>query len=220
MDVAEALDELARLIASSPHNLVSRAERAHVRDRHVEEAVLMAGVLDLAPGTRWMDLGTGGGLPGLALAILHPEVELTLVDSVAKKTAAVAAFATGLGLANVRVVTGRAEELAQNPPHRGRYDGVVSRALAELIVAAELSRGFVSDDGVVAAVKGPRWREEAARAEGGLRRLALELDSVLPVPGAARPTWLVTMRATGPCPPEYPRRVGVPKADPLGGART
>jgi 16S rRNA (guanine527-N7)-methyltransferase len=214
------LDRLAALIGTSPHNLVSRAERAHVRSRHVEEAVLVAAVLPLESGQRWLDLGTGGGLPGLVLAILHPEVTFTLLDSVAKKTRAVAEFAATLDLGNVTVVTGRAERVAHDPAHRGRYQGVTSRALADLVVAAELSRGFVDTGGVVAAVKGPRWSEELERARAGLTRLRLRYEQSAEVGGAARPTWLVTMRATGPCPREIPRRDGIPRAQPLGDART
>jgi 16S rRNA (guanine527-N7)-methyltransferase len=219
-DADARLDRLAALIGDSPHNLVSRAERPHVRARHVEEAVLVGAVLPLASGQRWLDLGTGGGLPGLVLAILRPEISFTLLDSVAKKTRAVLDFASVLGLANVTVVTGRAERVARDVAHRGRYQGVISRALADLVVAAELSRGFVDTGGVVAAVKGPRWPEELDRARPGLARLRLRYEQSLEVVGAARPTWLVTMRATGPCPREIPRREGVPRAQPLGDART
>jgi len=213
---AEALSRLVSLLAASPHNLVSRRERTTLAEVHVPECIGVATVLDPAPGSAWLDLGTGGGLPGLVLAIVRPDVHWTLVDATAKKVAAVQGFIAELGLRNARAIAGRAERLAREEAHRERYDGVVSRALARLVVAAELSRGFVRDGGVVAAVKGPRWREELAEAEPAMGLLRLQHVGVTPVPGAVRRTVVVTMRADGPVPPAYPRRDGLPASAPLG----
>lgn len=214
------LDRLATLVAASPHNLVSRRDRSVVREVHVEEARLVADVLPLTPGSHWIDVGTGGGLPGLALAILAPETSWTLLDSVRKKARAVEEFATELGLANVAAVAARAEVLAWDPAHRERYDGALSRALGRVDVVAELSRGFVRPGGLVAAVKGPRVGEELPALERVRGRLALEDVHSVALPDAPRGTWLVTMRATGPAPRTYPRRDGVPRASPLGEADT
>lgn len=211
-----AYDRLADLIASAPHNLVSRRERATVRDVHVPECLAVGQLLDPAPGDRWMDLGTGGGLPGLVLAVAWPEVEWTLIDATAKKVELVRGFARTLGLHNVRALAGRAEVLARREALRGCYDGVVSRALARLVVAAELSRGFVRPGATVAAVKGPRWREELDQARPVLADLRLRYVSTTPLPTAARATCLVTMRADGPPPAAFPRRDGVPRSQPLG----
>lgn len=177
----------------------------------------MGDLLPLAAGQRWLDLGTGGGLPGLVLALQGPGVAWTLVDSVRKKTDAVQEFVRVLGLTNVRVVRGRAETLARDPAHRGSYDGVVSRAVAPLPTLLELSRGFVREGGMVAAIKGPRVEAELAAAEPALRQLRLDDVHRHPIPSAARPTLLVTMRAVGRPPPDFPRGDGVPRSTPLGG---
>lgn len=211
-----ALSRLVDLIASSPHNLVSRRERGTLARVHVPECAGVARLLGPAAGSSWVDLGTGGGLPGLVLAILRPDVSWTLVDATAKKVAAVQGFADELGLENVTTLAGRAEQLARDPDRRGRYDGVVSRALARLVVACELSRGFVRPGGVIAAVKGPRWREELAEATPALPELRLSAVATAAVPGAVRASVLVTMRADGPVPAAYPRRDGLPAAAPLG----
>ena len=124
------LVRLAALIASSPHNLVARGDRPRILETHIDECVRLAKVLPLQPDSSWMDLGTGGGLPGLVLAVLRPDVRWTLVDSVGKKVAAVRAFASDLALSNVTAVRARAEALAHDADHRAAYDGVTSRAVA------------------------------------------------------------------------------------------
>lgn len=211
--VPEPLQRLATLIAQAPHNLVASGDRADLLQRHIVECEAVAAHLD--PSGRWMDLGTGGGLPGLVLAYRHPDTEWVLVDATAKKVAAVQRFAAALALENVTVVHGRAESLAHEPEHRGGYQGVVCRAVAQLPILVELARGFLAPGGMLAAMKGPRWRAELQGAQAAIRlmRFADVRGSRLPLPD--RSSWLVTMRADGAPPPNYPRRDGIPKQQPL-----
>lgn len=218
-DAEQQLQRLAGLIAGSIHNLVSRGDREDVYGIHVRECVAYAPALGLAAGQRWIDVGTGGGLPGLALAILAPDVSWTLVDSVRKKTDAVQAFATELGLNNVVVINGRAEELAHEAALREQFDGAVSRAVAPLATLTEVLAGFVKPQGRLVAAKGPRWPDELEAARGAMDMLGLTEERVVPIPDAARRTWLVMMRREGSLPRQYPRRAGLPKAHPLGGTR-
>jgi 16S rRNA (guanine527-N7)-methyltransferase len=209
----EPLRRLAALIADSPHNLVARGDRAEMLQRHILECDLVAARMQ--PAGRWMDLGTGGGLPGLVLAYRYPDVAWVLVDATAKKIAAVRSFADALGLDNVTAVHGRAESIAHEPAHRGAYQGVVCRALAQLPVLLELTRGFLGADGQLVAMKGPSWRAELQRAAVAMRvlRFADVHSEELPLPD--RSSWVVTMRADGPPPVGYPRRDGLPKQQPL-----
>lgn len=211
------LERLAFLLAHSEHNLIASGERTLVRERHIDESVAILPGLPVRAGSRWLDLGTGGGLPGLVLAILRPDVEWTLVDATAKKVRAVEGFGDDLGLSNVEVAHGRAETLARLPTFRESFDGVVSRAVARLVVVAELSRGFLRPGGIAAAVKGPRWNEELEEARRGLDELHFTDIHSEAVRDTVRPTWLVTMRADGPAPRRFPRRDGIPLARPLGG---
>jgi 16S rRNA (guanine527-N7)-methyltransferase len=211
------LTHLGELIAGSPHNLVSRRDRALVVDEHIPEAVAVATHLPMEPGARWLDLGTGGGLPGLVLAVLAPEVEWVLLDSTRKKIAAVREFADELGLRNVTAIAERAEVLARDAGHRGRYDGVVARAVAPLAVLCELARGFAAPGGLLVAVKGPAYDAELSGAASALRQLRWVDVHTERVTSTSRPTWVVRMRAEGAPPARYPRDVGVPRARPLGG---
>jgi 16S rRNA (guanine527-N7)-methyltransferase len=206
---------LAELIAGSPHNLVSGAERQRLGTVHIPEAAALVPLLGIAPSTRWLDLGTGGGLPGLVLATLVPDARFVLLDATAKKVEEVRRFAAALALDNVEPRAGRAEELARADGFRAGFDGVVARAVAPLATLLELARGFLGDGGVLAAVKGPAWRAELAEASAAMALLRWELDRVEEVTSAERPTTLVRMRAVGPPPKGFPRRTGVPKQDPI-----
>lgn len=219
-ELAARLDRLAALIAGAPLNLVSRRDRLRVRETHVEESLRVGEVLAPDAGSRWLDLGTGGGLPGLVLAVRFPAVSWVLLDSMRKKVEAVAAFAHELELPNVMVVRGRAEEAAREEDHREAYDGVVSRAVASLPTVLELSRGFLRSGGVIAAVRGPDADAEVASARRAVHVLRLRDVHSQAIDHAVRPTVLVTMRADGRPPRPYPREVGVPAAAPIGMGRT
>jgi 16S rRNA (guanine527-N7)-methyltransferase len=151
-----------------------------------------------------MDLGTGGGLPGLVLAGAFPSVSWTLVDARAKKVSQVAAFASILGLTNVTTVHARAEDLGGIGEARGGYDGVVSRAVGSLLETVALARAFVST-GEIIAIRGPGALTDARNLESAAARLHITLDGVERVDGTIRPTWLVRARGRGPVPNDFSR---------------
>lgn len=197
-------EHLGRLIAESSVNLVSRRDRSDVRRIHVDECLLLAERLHPRPGERWMDLGTGGGLPGLVLAAAFPRTQWTLVDARAKKVDRVRQFAESLALANVQAVHGRAEDLATAADHVGAYGGVISRATGSLQQTAILARAFVTT-GAVLAVRGPRATDDVAESGRLLADLGLLVDAVEQIDGTIRPTWLVRLRGQGPVPADFPR---------------
>lgn len=108
-------------------NVISRKDIGSLYEKHVLHSLSIAAVVDFVPGTRILDLGTGGGFPGIPLAIFFPEVEFLLADSIAKKLKVVEAVAEGIGLKNVTTRHTRAEDIRNQ-----KFDFVVSRAVAPL----------------------------------------------------------------------------------------
>jgi 16S rRNA (guanine527-N7)-methyltransferase len=185
----DLLRRFAQLVAASPHNLVSKRARGELETRHVPESVAVAQLLPEGP-RRLLDVGSGGGFPGLVIAIVRPELEVHLLDSTTKKTAFLRQTADDLGLDNVTVHTGRAEELATGPL-AASFGLVTARAVAALARLLPWTVPFLTEDGVLYAIKGERWREELDEAADALRRhrarvLATPDDlesTVLPVDG-------------------------------------
>jgi 16S rRNA (guanine527-N7)-methyltransferase len=113
-------------------NLISRKDEEHAWDTHILLSVSLLFLVRFPEGGKILDLGTGGGLPGIPLSILLPGCSFTLVDSIRKKTTAVAAMAAALGLPNVSVVNARAEEINHLPQHGNIYDIVTARSVTDL----------------------------------------------------------------------------------------
>lgn len=210
------LGRFAELLREAPLNLLSRRDRELVWERHVGESVKVSEQLTLESGEHWLDIGTGGGLPGLVLAILYPALRFTLLDARGKKIAAVRGFIEALALANVEAVVGRAEALAWEAAWRAQFDGVISRAVGRLTTVVELSRGFARPGGQIVAIRGGRVGEELQSLRSTMDLLAVRDVQIAPIPGAARQTRLVKMRAQGDPPAGIPRPDGVPAARPLG----
>lgn len=219
-DQRHRLDRLARMIADSPHNLVSARDRGLLASVHIPECVFIIEALPAGDGDHWIDLGTGGGLPGLVGAIMRPHVGWTLIDARKKKIAAVDGFIEDLDLVNARAVSGRAETLAREEEYRGLYDGVVSRAVARLDIVAELGRGFLRPRGRLEIVKGATVDQERGYFQRAAGRLRLRENHTHAIGDGERGTVLVSMTAIGGPPRNIPRRDGLPQTSPLGGGRT
>jgi 16S rRNA (guanine527-N7)-methyltransferase len=155
--IEATLERFAALVAASPHNLVSRSARAELLSRHVPESVALARLLP-AGALRLLDIGSGGGFPGIVIAAVRPDIDVHLMDATAKKTTFLAEAAASLGL-RVEVHTGRAEAL-RNGPLVGSFDVVTARAVAPIARLLPLALPFLRPTGVLYAVKGDRWREE------------------------------------------------------------
>jgi 16S rRNA (guanine527-N7)-methyltransferase len=167
-------------------NLVSRRDTENLWSAHLLHSVSILFVMGLPATAKVMDLGSGGGLPGIPLAILRPDLRFVLVDSIAKKTAALSTMVSELGLQNVQVVCGRAEQLGTG--HEGMYGVVIARAVAALEDllkwSAKLYDREVPGGPMLIAFKGGDLEEELARAR--MRVKGVEVGVVpLVFPGSA-----------------------------------
>ncbi len=163
-----------------------------------------------------IDIGSGGGVPAIPLAIVMPDVKFTLVEATGKKVEFLQRAIKELGLANARVIHGRAEEIGQNhKEHREKYDAAIARALGHLAIVIELCGPLVRPKGVVVAVKGGKAAQEVAESGKALGLVGLRHVETLETPTGK----LVLLEKTTRTPRLYPRRDGEPSRVPLGIAR-
>lgn len=180
------LERFAAMVAASPHNLVSRGARAELLTRHIPESLALARLLPAGPG-RVLDVGSGGGFPGMVVAIVRPELTVHLLDSTRKKTDFLRDAARTLEV-DVTVHAGRAEELAVAPDLAQSFDIVTARAVAPLRKLLPWTLPFLVERGVLYAVKGERWREELDEAAAALHRVGghvLATPDDIPTPPGA-----------------------------------
>lgn len=125
---------------NSKINVISRKDIQNLYEHHVLHSLAIAKVLRFKDGTRIMDVGTGGGFPGIPLAIMFPECHFTLVDSINKKLIVASEVAKAIGLNNVDFVHGRVEEIKE------KYEFIVSRAAMELTTLVRLTKKNIAKE--------------------------------------------------------------------------
>ncbi|HEV2236634.1 MAG TPA: 16S rRNA (guanine(527)-N(7))-methyltransferase RsmG [Ktedonobacterales bacterium] len=202
-------------------NLTAITDPAQIATRHFLDSLTVAlGV----PRARWagalrlLDVGSGAGFPGLALAIAFPQWHVTALEAIGKKVSFLRHVATTLGLARVRVLPGRAEALAHAPAERGRYDVVTARAVAALPTLLEYCQPFARVGGLVLAPKKGELAAELAAGRRAAAALGGRMEAPLPVdvPGLEGGRVLVVVAQERPCPTPYPRPAGAARKQPLG----
>ncbi|MHC4947580.1 MAG: 16S rRNA (guanine(527)-N(7))-methyltransferase RsmG [Planctomycetota bacterium] len=212
------LDRVGRFLdllraANERMNLTAITEPEAMWHRHVLDSLTLVPYIAEAGAARVADVGAGGGLPGLPLAIVLPDVRFTLVEATGKKARFLRETAAALDLANVDVVDERAETIGRDRDHhREHYDVVLARALGRLPVLLELTVPLAKVGGLVLAVKGGKAAEEVAGAKKALHLLhAAVIDTVRTPTGT-----IVVVEKRRRTPKVYPRRPGEPKRAPLG----
>ncbi|MEM1211090.1 MAG: 16S rRNA (guanine(527)-N(7))-methyltransferase RsmG [Planctomycetota bacterium] len=219
----EQSDRLDRLVdltldANQRLNLTAIKDRDAVWSRMVLDSLTALPGLDQLPdGAAVLDLGTGGGFPGLPLAIARPQLRFTLVDATGKKADHVWATAESLGLSNTTVLQARAETLGQDPKHREAYDAVVCRAVGPMNVLLELTLPLVTVDGRLLAMKGPKAEHELQAAGDALDQLGAGDVAVFDAypEGFDNDLVIVSILKDRRTPRDYPRAPGIPKKTPL-----
>jgi 16S rRNA (guanine527-N7)-methyltransferase len=189
---------------------------------HIRDCLHSVPLLPRTAGLKVVDVGSGGGLPGMVWAICRPDLSVTLLDSVGKKCRAMEEMAAELGLANVSIVQSRCEEYAAKGRARESCAFAAARALAHAGVLAEYLSPLVSRGGRLAAFKGPKGEEELREVGNRWAALGLSRPQLIPYnPEAVRPPdetpeggaprgyFFAVWEKNEPCPAVYPRRPGL-----------
>lgn len=212
-------------------NLTAITEYEAVQSRHFLDSLTLAsadlrgdppgGSFEMAQASL-IDIGAGGGFPGLPLKILYPKLKLTLVDSVGKKTGVLEKISNRLGFTDVKIVNGRAEELGQSSEHREKYHFATGRAVAAWPVLAEYCMPLCRVGGLFIAPKKGDLTAELQSSEAVARLLGGKLRQTpgfhLPGDDSAPDNVrrLVVTQKVKRTPGIYPRRTGLPAKEPLG----
>jgi len=199
-------------------NLTGIRDRDEAWRRHVIDSLtLLPGLLDLTSQTRVIDVGSGGGLPGIPLAIARPDMPFTLLEGTGKKAKFLQIVVDTLKLPNVKVVHGRAEEAGQDKALRHQFTMVVCRAVGPMREILEYTLPFLALGGRLLAMKGPTVEQELEAATDAMEILgAGELEVIDAYPeGFDQNTVIVSLVKERPTPAAYPRRPGVPRNTPL-----
>lgn len=182
--------------------------------RHVLDCLSL--VPHLPSEARVLDVGSGGGLPGLVVAIARPDLRITLLEATGKKAAFCDECARALGLGHVDVVHARAESAAHDAVHRGMYDVVTARAVTAMRELLELTLPFAREGGRLLAMKGRAAEEEIAACDRALATLRGARPQVIAaLPNVRDDAVLVEVTKIAATPPEYPRAPGRPAKRPL-----
>lgn len=204
-------------------NLTSLTELDDVVYKHFIDSVLINRYFNLSFVNDLIDVGTGAGFPGIPLKILYPQLNVTLLDSLWKRTVFLHNLVDKLGINDVNIIHGRAEDLGRDPDHRQQYDLSVSRAVAALPVLCEYCTPFIKTGGYFAAYKSRNIKEEIKASKSAVFLLGCEVEryeefSLDMDTDAADPLNVrsfVFIKRRFPLSSKYPRRAGTPKKSPL-----
>ena len=151
--------------ANARFNLTAIVEPETMWVRHIQDCLTLVPFLASAEAKTVIDVGSGGGLPGIPLAIVMPEVQFTLLEATGKKAAFIKETIAALGISNARILNDRAETAGQDHhDHRAKYDAVVARAVGKLNVLVELTVPFAREAGSIFLIKGDKAAEEVEEA--------------------------------------------------------
>ena len=174
---------------------------------HLLDSLTALTAFEAKPGVKIIDIGTGAGFPGVPLAALTPDAQVTLLDSTAKKVRFASETAEACGISNCIGMHARAEAIGRNPKHRERYDIVVSRAVAAFETLIELMLPLIRVGGKAIALKGAKFEEELAGVEELVRQLggATPRVQTIRLPGSEIDRYLIIVEKIKPTPGKFPR---------------
>ena len=202
------------LTANQMMNLTAVRDPLVAWDRHILDSLTL--LPHLNPGDSVIDIGSGGGLPGVILALVDPTRQVTLLESTRKKCRFLEKTAGHLGQGGISVTWARAEVAGYDPRFREQFDVATARGLGPLPTALECLAPFVRPGGHLIAMKGVQAESEWNCSATACEKLGIDLVSIVhPLPRTCPESALVIMQKPGVLSPEFPRRTGIPTKRPL-----
>lgn len=199
-------------------NLTAIKDREMFRVKHIEDSLSCIELSEYTKAKSVADLGTGGGFPGIPLAIASPEKDFVLIDSLRKRLKIIDELCRELDIKNVVTVHARAEELGNDNEHREKYDACVSRAVARLNILVEWGLPLVKLNGAMIAFKGLKAEQEADEAKKAIKILGGRLDRIYKYSLKSEETQsrsLIIIKKEKNTPKKYPRKPGKAKEAPI-----
>lgn len=201
-------------------NMTAITEHAEFITKHFIDSIICAEVKQIRDADKVIDIGTGGGFPGIPLAIIFPEKKFVLVDSLKKRLNIIEELCAEIGIKNATVIHARAEDIANKSEHREQYDLCVSRAVANLATLSEYCLPFVRKGGLFLAYKGTDVEAELIDAEKAISLLGGKLESIYEPRGDLLPYFslqhkVLLIKKIKDTPSKYPRKAGIPSKNPL-----
>ena len=226
LDLALTDEQVGRLDAYLTHLLETNQQMnlTAVRDADAAWRRLIIDSLTALPWlaavpaeARVIDVGSGGGMPGIPVAIARPDLQVTLLEATGKKAKFLESCVAKVPLPNVKVLCSRAESAGQDKAHRQQYDAAVCRAVGPMRELLEYTLPLVKVGGVLLAMKGPSLEKELEEASDALHKLGageVQVYDAYP-PGFEINTVVVQVTKQQATPKQYPRAPGTPRLEPL-----
>ena len=202
---------------NSKINVISRKDIENLYEHHVLHSLGIAKVIQFRPGTSIMDLGTGGGFPGIPLKIMRPDIELTLLDSLNKRLVFLREVCDAIGI-EAETIHKRAEEAGKDTKLRESFDVATARAVANMNIFAEYCIPLIKMKGYFAAMKGPSLPDELEYARKAISSLGCDVVKTVPfiLPDEEQSErFVAVMRKLRFTPKMYPRHGGTITKKPL-----
>ena len=198
-------------------NLTAITDFDEVVSKHFIDSISCVKALDLSKIHTIIDIGTGAGFPGIPVKIIYPDKKMLLLDSLNKRVTFLNEVIDLLELEKIQTLHSRAEDAAQNPDYRERFDLVLSRAVSNLSVLSEYCLPFVKPSGFFVSYKSNSIDQEISNAENALKilggKIVNQIAFTLPETDINR--ILVCIKKTKPTPKKYPRKAGTASKEPL-----
>lgn len=199
------------------YNLTAITERDEVYIKHFLDSILVEKLPFDLQNKKIIDIGTGAGFPAIPLKIMNPSCQMTALDSLNKRIHFLEMICAELGLNQVELIHGRAEDFGQNTKYREVFDFAVSRAVAELRLLLEYVMPFVKVNGYFLAYKSLKTKSELEDAQNAMAKLKCKLvdiqEFILPNDCGKRDIMII--QKIGTIESKYPRKAGIPKKSPL-----